>query len=214
MTRKVLPASGIILAGGQSRRMGTPKAALAFGNSTILERIVEELRIAFDDILIMAAPLESEVFPIEHLLQSAAAPVHLLRDRGPFEGAAVALARGLAAGADDIAFVCSCDLPLLRCELALALCEMLDGYDAVIPDIGGQPQPLCAVYRRSAVSVIERQLAAGERRLTHLTAALKAYRPGEAELRQFDPDLRSFLNVNTREAYERALAIERSRDGQ
>jgi molybdenum cofactor guanylyltransferase len=214
MTRKVLPASGIILAGGQSRRMGTPKAALAFGNSTILERIVEELRIAFDDILIMAAPLESEVFPIEHLLQSAAAPVHLLRDRGPFEGAAVALARGLAAVADDIAFVCSCDLPLLRCELALALCEMLDGYDAVIPDIGGQPQPLCAVYRRSAVSVIERQLAAGERRLTHLTAALKAYRPGEAELRQFDPDLRSFLNVNTREAYERALAIERSRDGQ
>jgi molybdenum cofactor guanylyltransferase len=155
MTRKVLPASGIILAGGQSRRMGTPKAALAFGNSTILERIVEELRIAFDDILIMAAPLESEVFPIEHLLQSAAAPVHLLRDRGPFEGAAVALARGLAAGADDIAFVCSCDLPLLRCELALALCEMLDGYDAVIPDIGGQPQPLCAVYRRSAASVIE-----------------------------------------------------------
>jgi molybdopterin-guanine dinucleotide biosynthesis protein A len=164
---------------------------------TILERIVEELRIAFDDIEIMAAPRESEVFPIEHLLQGAAAPVHLLRDRGPFEGAAVALARGLAAVADDIALVYSCDLPLLRCGLAIALCEMLDGYDAVIPDIDGQPQPLCAVYRRSAASVIEQQLSSGERRLTHITAALEAYRPGEAELRQFDPDLRSFLNVNT-----------------
>jgi molybdopterin-guanine dinucleotide biosynthesis protein A len=209
-SRFKLSASAIILAGGQSRRMGAPKAALKFEDGTILERTIAQLRDCFGDIVIMAAPAKSEIAPIEHLLRGAPDSIRVLRDRRPFEGAAVALARGLAAAVHDTSFACSCDLPLLRLEVACALCTMLDDYDAVIPDIGGQPQPLCAVYRRSAGALIKRQLASGERRLTQIAAALRAHRPGEPELRQFDPDLRSFLNVNTREAYERALAIKQA----
>jgi molybdenum cofactor guanylyltransferase len=203
----MLSASAIILAGGQSHRMGKPKAALMFDNSTILERLIAELGRDFDDILIMAAPAQSEGFPIERLLRTAPRPVHLLRDRTAYHGAAIALAQGLAAAANDVAFACSCDLPLLRVEVIRALYGMLNGYEAVIPEIGGKPQPLCAVYRRSVVPVIEKQLASGERRLTRIIAGLKAHCPGELQLREIDPNLRSFMNMNTPEDYIRALAL-------
>src|SRR5712692_7190877 len=169
----MLSASAIILAGGQSHRMGRPKAALMFGNSTILERLIAELRSGFDDILIIAAPAQSEVLPIEHLLRAAPSAVRLLRDCTAYQGAAVALARGLAAARHEIAFACSCDLPLLRAEVVRALYGMLDGYDAVIPEIDGNPQPLCAVYRRDVGASIEAKIASGEHRLTSITAALR-----------------------------------------
>jgi len=202
----MLAVSAIILAGGQSRRMGKPKAALRFGNSTILERLMTELR-GFDDILIIAAPTQSEPFPIEHLLRAAPTAVRLLRDRIAYQGAAVALARGLAAARHEVAFACSCDLPLLRTEVVRVLCGMLNGYEAVIPQIAAKPQPLCAVYRRKVAAVIEMELASGERRLTRITAGLRAHRPSDLELRHIDPELRSFINVNTLEDYNRALAI-------
>jgi molybdenum cofactor guanylyltransferase len=200
-------ASAIILAGGQSRRMGTPKAALMFGNSTILEGLIAKLCDAFDEILIIAAPQQTESFPIERLLPTAPSSVRLLRDYLPYQGAAIALVRGLAAATNDISFVCSCDLPLLRMEVVRALHDMLNGYEAVIPQIGGRAQPLCAVYRRTVAPAIETQLAAGEQRLTRITAGLTAYCPGEVQLREIEPDLRSFMNVNTPEDYRRVVAI-------
>jgi len=206
----MLAASAIILAGGQSRRMGRPKAALSFGNCTILERLIVELRDGFDDILIIAAPEQSETFPIEHLLRTASSSVRLLRDRVAYQGAAVALAQGLAAAKHEVAFACSCDLPLLRAEVVRALREMLDGYDAVIPEIDGNPQPLCAVYRRGVAAAIEMKLASGERQLTRIAANLNAYRPAELQLRQIDRELLSFVNVNTPEDYTQALALRQS----
>jgi molybdenum cofactor guanylyltransferase len=203
----MLSASTIILAGGQSRRMGKPKAALKFGNCTVLERLIAELRDGFDDILIIAAPEQSETFPIEHLLRTAPSSVRLLRDRTAYQGAAVALPQGLAAARHEVAFVCSCDLPLLRAELVNALREMLDGYEAVIPEIDGDPQPLCAIYRRGVAAEIEKQLASGERRLTRIVSNLNAYRPVESQLRQIDSELLSFVNVNTPEDYSQALAL-------
>jgi molybdopterin-guanine dinucleotide biosynthesis protein A len=203
-------ASAIILAGGQSRRMGRPKAALRFGDSTILERIIAEVSAGFDDILIVVAPSQSESFPIEDMVSATGRAMRVLRDPVAYEGAALALVGGLAAARYEIAFVCSCDLPLLRVGVARALCEMIDGYDAVVPEIGGEPQPLCAAYSRSVRGLIAAELAAGERRLTRIIAGLNAYRPGEAEMRRVDPELRSFMNVNSPEDYAQALAVHRS----
>jgi molybdopterin-guanine dinucleotide biosynthesis protein A len=84
----------------------------------------------------------------------------------------------------------------------------LNGYEAVIPEIGSKPQPLCAVYRREVGRVIEAQLASGERRLTHITAGLRAHRPNDRQLRAIDPDLRSFMNINSPVDYDQALALE------
>ena len=111
--------SAVILAGGQSRRMGRAKAALKFGKRTILERLVTELRDDFDELLIIAATKQTETFAIEELIRTASAQVRLLRDRTAYQGPASALAYGLAAASNEVAFACSCDLPLLRAEVAV-----------------------------------------------------------------------------------------------
>ena len=128
-----------------------------------------------------------------------------------YAGPAVALVRGLAAARNEISFVCSCDLPLLRAEVAQALCdwlrEMPSSCAAVIPEISGRLQPLAAAYRRACGPMIAAIAADGESRLTAITMRLNTRQAGEAELRRLDLELLSFLNVNTPEDYARALRL-------
>ena len=199
-------ASAIILAGGRSARMGTAKAALRFGDESLLERMIGELRRRFENIVVVAAPREAEPYRLEALLGADAGSITVVRDETAYAGPAGALARGLQAARDDIAFACSCDLPLLRAEVARRLCDLATGYDAAIPEVGGRLQPLCAAYRRRVATPIV-AIAAGERRLTAIVTRLDMRRVGEAELRTVDSELVSFVNVNTPEDYARALRL-------
>ncbi len=164
--------------------MGQPKATLRFGDAPLLERIINELSREFDQVVVVAAPETQEPFEIRKLLPEADEFV-IVRDDGAYKGPVEALARGLRAAASDVAFACSCDLPLLRAEVARALCLMLDGDDAVMPEVGGFLQPLHAAYRRRCA----------------------VRRVGEAELRRLDPELRSVFNVNTPADYAQALRL-------
>lgn len=208
----VTQASALIIAGGQSSRMGRPKAALPFGSTTILERIAAELAGAFDDVIVVAAAREWETYPAESVLGATVASVRIVRDEIAWAGPVLALVRALEAARNETAFVCSCDLPLLRADVARMLCATIDGYDAVIPEIGGRLQPLCAAYKRSAHAAIAAAAANGERRLTSVAASLNFRRASEAEIRLVDPQLHSFLNINTPDDYARALELAGLRD--
>lgn len=206
--------SAVILAGGRSSRMGLPKATLPFGPSTILERLLDSLGDRFDEVIVVAAPLGDEPFSIDRVLarragrSDAVCPV-IVRDDEAFEGPVAALRRGLTRARSEISFACSCDLPLLRAGLAALLCARLPAdADAAIPLIGGKLQPLCAAYRRGpAVTALAAMEASGERRLTLVAERLKVATIDEASLRALDPDLRSFINVNSAEDYVQALRL-------
>ena len=187
--------------------MGRPKAALPFGNSTILDRLIAELAPAFAELIVVAAPPEVESHPVGEILTRWGHRITLIHDQEAFAGPAPALVRGLRAAHHSTGFACSCDLPLLRAKVAQALCDMVGGFDAAIPAIAGQSQPICAAYRRGSADLIETIAKEGESRLTPITARLKVRLVAEAELRPIDPDLRSFLNVNTRADYARALTL-------
>jgi molybdenum cofactor guanylyltransferase len=194
-------AGAIVLAGGRSSRMGKPKALIDFGGVALLTRVVSELKHRFDEIVIVAAPV-SEEFPRIEI-----PGLKLVHDETPFAGPLDALRRGLDALDQEIAFACSCDLPLLNAEVAARLVAMLDDFDAVIPEVGGKFQPLHAVYRKRCASAIEALAARGEKRLSAIVDAVNAKRIGEGELRKIDPELRSFFNVNTPEEYRKALRL-------
>lgn len=195
--------SAVILAGGRSARMGAAKAALKFGALTMLERIVGELGREFSDIVVAAAP--ADIDPI-----TTALAARIIHDEVAYAGPVGALARGLRAAAHDIVFACSCDLPMLNAKVARSLCAMLPGFDAVIPEIGGKLQPLHAAYARSAaIDALEKMIAENEQRLTEIAGFINARIVPEVELRKLDPDLASFLNVNTPDDYRRALAMKK-----
>jgi len=180
--------------------MGRPKAELKFGTTTLLERMVAELRPSFPEIVLVTSP--AGLAKAQRLGE-----VRMVRDEREYEGPLPALALGLTVIRNDYAFVCACDSPFLRAHLALSLCAMLEHYDAVVPEIAGLVQPLHAVYRKPCIDAINSMLAQGEERLAKIVDAVSVRRVGEQELRAIDPDLRSFINVNTPEDYQRALRL-------
>lgn len=194
-------AFAIVLAGGRSSRIGRPKATLPFGGVTLLERIVAELKRGFASVVVVAAPQADEPFRL------ALDGVRIVRDRIAYAGPVAALHAGLAAGTGDIAFTSSCDLPLLRVEVALRMAAMVEDFDAVIPRVGGRLQMLHAVYHRRCAEALAAMEARGERRLSALADRVKARIVEEAELKKIDPRMQSVFNVNTLEDYRTALEI-------
>jgi molybdopterin-guanine dinucleotide biosynthesis protein A len=204
-------AGAIVLAGGRSARMGTPKAMLDFAGTTLVERIVAELSKSYDEIVVAAAP---EAHGLGESLPQSLRGVTIIYDKRAYEGPVGALARGLEAIEADRAFVCACDLPLLRAEVASAVVAMLSDYDAAIPVVAGKLQPLCAAYGRQCAPILRAMESRGERRLVDIAGHARVRRIGEDELRAIDPELASFLNVNTAADYARALEIARVRQGE
>ncbi len=190
---------GIVLCGGQSRRMGRPKAWLPFGGELMLPRVVRLLAEVVAPVVVVAAP-DQEVPPLP-------SGVAVVRDseqgRGPLQG----LAAGLAAlaGRAEAAYLSSCDVPFLRPAFVRLLVELLGSHHICVPRAEGHYHPLATVYRLSVVNVVEQLLAEGRLRPFFLFEAVPTRVVEPAELADVDPALESLRNLNTPEDYEAAL---------
>jgi molybdopterin-guanine dinucleotide biosynthesis protein A len=201
-------SAGIVLAGGRSSRMGTPKAALEWHGSTLLRRTVGILaRVTDGPVLVVRAP--GQVLPD---LPSHVGVVDDPREGlGPVQGLAAGLAA--AAGRADVAFVCSTDLPFLHPAFVRRVLRAADdGADVGLPVALGYPQPLAAAYRTTLAPVAERLVAQQRLRPAFLFDECAVTRLKEADLRRdpvlaaLDPELDSLLNVNEPGEYQAARA--------
>jgi molybdopterin-guanine dinucleotide biosynthesis protein A len=199
---------GIVLCGGKSTRMGSPKALLPFGPETMLQRVVRLLGEVVAPMVVVAA-VDQDLPVLPH-------GVIIARDereaRGPLEG----LRAGLKAlpPAVDAAYVTSCDVPLLVPDFVRQMLDLARGYDAAVMEIDGFTHPLSAVYRRATLPFIEDLLAKDRLRPVFLFEAVKTRRVRAEEITA-DPERRTLRNLNTREDYERALVdagLQKSRD--
>lgn len=197
----IVAASAIVLAGGRSSRMGRPKAALDFGGVPILTRIISELKRHFAEVVVVAAP-ESE-----DSLHMDLPAIRIVRDETAYQGPLDALRRGLDAVSNEVAFACSCDLPLLDSAVAAAIVAMLGDFDAAIPIVGEKLQPLHAAYRKRCAGALAALAMRGESRLIAIADAVKTRLISENDLLGVDPHLHSFFNLNTPDDYQRALKI-------
>ena len=179
--------SAAILAGGKSRRMVTDKASLRLpGRGMLIETIVGRLRAVADEIFIVAN---------DDRFASLGLPI--VADRFPDSGSLGGIYSALVAARHERCLVVACDMPFLSIPLLQHLSQVDPEADAVVPRIGGQPEPLHALYRRACARAIERQLQAGQFRIISFFPDVQVRFVEEAELRRFDPELRSFVNVNT-----------------
>jgi molybdopterin-guanine dinucleotide biosynthesis protein A len=192
--------AGIILCGGQSKRMGRPKASLPFGGEIMLPRVVRLLGEAVSPIVVVAAP-DQEV-------PSLAPEVIIVRDeekgRGPLQG----LAAGLAAlrGKAEATYVSSCDVPFLRPAFVRRLIDLLGQHAICVPHVGDHHHPLAAVYRTEVADAVARLLAEDRLRPFFLFEAVPTRVVEAADLADVDPDFQTLRNLNTPEEYEAALA--------
>jgi molybdopterin-guanine dinucleotide biosynthesis protein A len=201
-------SAGIVLAGGRSSRMGTPKAALEWHGSTLLRRTAGILsRVTDGPVVVVRAP--GQVLP--DLPSQVAVVDDPQEGLGPVQGLAAGLAA--AAGQAEIAFVCSTDLPFLHPAFVRRVLRAVDeGADVGLPVARGYPQPLAAGYRTRLAPVADRLVRGGRLRPAFLFEECQVARLDEAALRAdpvlaaLDPDLDSVVNVNEPDDYREARA--------
>ncbi|MFO0591569.1 MAG: molybdenum cofactor guanylyltransferase [Polyangiaceae bacterium] len=204
----VVPGLGaIVLCGGQSSRMGRPKAWLPFGEETLLQRVVRRVGEAASPVVVVASPDQA----VPELPASVAVVRDAARGNGPLQG----ILAGLTAlsGRAEVAFVSSTDAPFVCPELVRRL-EMLrfeGDHDAAVARSAGRFHPLTAVYRISLRGLVEEMLARDVRRVASLLEDASSRFADEKDLlgddalRRADPLLWSLRNLNTPEDYESAL---------
>lgn len=190
---------GIVLCGGQSSRMGRPKAWLPFAGQTMLQRVVGALGQVVHPIVVVAAP-EQDVPRLPAEIISAR---DRQRGRGPLEGLAVGLTA--LAGQVDAVYASSCDVPFLRPAFIQRLFDLLGERTICVPRVRGYEHPLAAVYRVSVLEVVRRLLAEDRRRPAFLFEEVPTRFVEAEELTDVDPGLQSLRNLNTPEEYEAAL---------
>ena len=206
MTTVVEKTAGVVLAGGRSSRMGSPKAALDWHGSTLLRRTVSVVaRAVTGPVLVVRAPGQ----PLPDLPPEVEVAADPREGLGPLQGIAV----GLAALSDraDAAFVCSTDLPFLHpAFIGAVLGALTPELDVALPVARGYPQPLAAAYRTSLAPVVASLVAADRLRPAFLFDQCRVLRLDDATLRAdpavaaLDPELDSVVNVNESQEYEQA----------
>jgi molybdopterin-guanine dinucleotide biosynthesis protein A len=195
---------GIILCGGQSRRMGTSKAWLEFGAETLLERVARVVQFVVEPVVVVAARAQE--------LPKLGANVFFATDeeaeRGPLQG----IAAGLAAleGRADAAYVSSCDVPFLHAALIQRVIDLLGDAAIAVPRVEDRYHPLAAVYRLSVLPAVKSLLRENRLRPFFLFDLVPTRVIEAAELVDVDPTCESLRNVNTPEDYQSALNREAS----
>ena len=190
----------VVLCGGESRRMGVPKAWLPFGPERLLQRVVRLAGTVAAPILVVAAAGQE--------LPELPAEVVIARDRVAGRGPLQGLAAGFAAMPDsvELVFATATDVPFLEPRWISRLVELIGDADLVIPKIDGRLHPLAALYRRNAVlPVIENLLAEDRLRTAALADAVLARLVDEESLSDVDPRFGTLRNLNEPDDYVLAL---------
>jgi molybdenum cofactor guanylyltransferase len=191
-------AAGVVLAGGRSSRMGTPKASLEWHGSTLLRRICGIVaRGAGGPVVVVRAPGQ----PLPSLGRGVEVVEDAQEGRGPLQG----LAAGLAAVGEraEVAYVSSTDVPLLHPWFVRRVVAAATGdVDVALPRAGGFPHPLAAAYRVAVLADVQELLAQDRLRPAFLFERCRVRRLDEQalladrRLAADDPELLSVLNVN------------------
>ena len=190
--------SGVILAGGESRRFsGRNKAFLKIGQQRLIDNIYRVFCAVFDEIIIVTnqpaayldfdATIVSDVFPV----RSSLTGIHA----------------GLFYSGNPFIFAVACDIPFLQEDLVRLLLGRIEAAaGVVIPETSEGLEPLCAVYAKTCLPVVERRIEQQKYKIQRFFKSFRVLRIPEETLRAVDPELKSFFNINTPADLARAEA--------
>ncbi|MBI3374566.1 MAG: molybdenum cofactor guanylyltransferase [Betaproteobacteria bacterium] len=180
--------TGIVLAGGQGRRMGgVDKGLQALRGRPMIAAVLERLAPQVDEVLINAN---------QNLEAYARFGYRVVADEvGGFAGPLAGLASGMKAASQPLVVTVPCDSPFLPADLVARLRAALEarGADLAVAKTGAQPHPVFALARRSLLANLEAFLAAGGRKIDAWYAPLAVVEVA------FDDEAEAFSNINTRD---------------
>lgn len=164
--------TGLVLAGGGSRRMGRDKASLVFEGERLVDRAVRVLLTVCGEVLVASG---------DGARLDVAVPQ--VADVAPGTGPLAGLVAGLQAAANPVVAVVAVDAPFVDRDVLLRCAERLGSAPACLPEVDGVPQPLHAVWATATAVDAREALERGERSPRRVAAALGAVVLGEEEWR-------------------------------
>lgn len=218
----IADCTAIILAGGESKRMGRDKAALPFNGETLLQSVITGVQPLFVQTLVSVRELRGDVVlpqicdvpqsdvgaspardDFSHSRAGLAPTGNALRNEstGLYGGPLIGLISALEAVTTPWAFVVACDMPFVAPALIAHLASLRVDHHAVVPVVDGHAQPLAAFYARRALPLLRESLSSGNRSLTGALKTLDVCHVDEDELLKFDARLRSFFDLDTPQDY-------------
>lgn len=193
--------TAVILAGGMSRRLGRNKALEPFQGEPLIRRVISRMGRVAPNIIVVANDLER----IEELdLPDHATPVI---DEYPGKGSLGGIYTGLRASPNEWAIFCACDMPFPNPQLYEEFLSRRGDSDAVVPVVDGRPEPIHAAYSKPCLGPIRAKLKANELKISGFFEDVKVQYVAESSVREVDPDLLSFFNINTQRDLEKANQI-------
>jgi molybdopterin-guanine dinucleotide biosynthesis protein A len=195
-SRQLRPAiSVVVLAGGESRRLGVTKAFLEMEGKPLVAHTVGRLSALSSDLIIVTNDSE----PYRRLGLGA----RLVPDERQGVGSLMGIYSGLRAAHHYHALVVACDMPFLSLPLLHYMTGLVEGQDVVIPRMGRWFEPLHAIYSKDCLGPIARLLEKNRRRIMSFFPDVHVRHVERDEIDRFDPERRSFLNINTPADWER-----------
>ncbi|MCM3627225.1 molybdenum cofactor guanylyltransferase [Paenibacillus glycanilyticus] len=190
---------GVILAGGQSRRMGgMMKALLPIGEQFMIEHVRDAMLQLCGSVTAIVASEEQA-----RLLSRLKLPSML--DTSPGQGPLAALHTALEYSRDSALWVSACDMPFVSEEAAACLLGQMESSSmAAIPEINGQLHPLQAIYRGECLEQVERCLQEGDFSMKGLLKRINYVRVTADRFDALGVDLSFVDNINTPEQYQEA----------
>ncbi|HXT67159.1 MAG TPA: molybdenum cofactor guanylyltransferase [Nitrospiraceae bacterium] len=194
-----IEVTGVLLAGGKSRRMGEDKRYLVVGEQTLLERGLGVLRSMFQEVLVViaqdSAPLDIDA--------------RVVRDLVPDCGSLGGIYTGLIQATSPYIFTVACDMPFLNQAVITQFTTRRDTADIVMARLATRLHPMHALYGKGCLPAMEQMIVARQLKIQELVshASLRVQYVTEADLLSIDPSWRSFHNVNTPEDLEAACSL-------
>jgi molybdopterin-guanine dinucleotide biosynthesis protein A len=184
-----IDVTGVLLAGGNSRRMGEDKRYLVVGEQTLLERGLAVLRSIFQEVLVVIA---QDSLPLN-------VDARVVRDLVPDCGSLGGLYTGLTQATTPYIFVVACDMPFLDPAVITQFTSRRASADIVMAKLAARLHPMHALYGKGCLPVLEQMIRARQLKIQEMLshASLHVRYVTDADLLTIDPSGRSFQNVNT-----------------
>ena len=190
--------TGVVLAGGKSSRYGKNKALENMNGSRLIERVVRVMDAIFDRIVIITNTPEEYAFLGLPMYED------VIKGLGPIGG----IYTGLKTITDEAGFFVACDMPFLNAHLIRHMIRMKADYDAVVPKIDWKIEALHALYTRACLPAIQTLIDAKIYQTIQFFNHIRVNYVGEHVIRAFDPQLKTFMNINSPQEMYHALQLE------
>ncbi len=199
--RSIEGITGLILAGGKSSRFGKNKALVELDGVRLIERVIRVMGSVFQRLVILTNT------PHEYAYLKLPMIEDLIKDLGPLGG----LYTGLKSISDNAGFFVACDLPFLSEPLIRHMVEIRDDFDVVLPKIDWKIEALHGLYTKRCLPPIKELIDSQEYQIIRFFPKIRIKYLYEDEIREFDPELKTFFNINKPQEMHGSLGIEKER---